>query len=324
MKRTIMKFSLVLSLAILPVASIAYASPINNNKQISIYDKTFAESGQVDLNRLSAEERTILEKRTAEIDAYELKIAAALNKRYELVQNSKQDINSTGLKSQIEKVDAEIASLEIEGEKMGLVRIKPDKEEKRAFIQSSYADDFNFDWLNFTYDTQTGLYLLDAQGQWRNSKWSEDYGCGLGCQYFKTYDVGGYDGFYLASLHRDIAIFNKKFYTIKSDSVSSIEWTAGSQDVGPRGQGWKWQDSVYVGALGSETYNSHRQLGWMYFQFTDGKPSSGTTITLKAETSHTWETTAINGFSFAPWSIGFQWTSSSNHWEKPATKNYTF
>ena len=168
---------------------------------------------------------------------------------------------------------------------MGLVKLASSKDQKEAKVStlSSYASDFNMDYLNLRYDTQTGMYLFDGQGQWQNDNWKSDISCAIsaGCAAFQTYDAGA------------------------------------------RGIGWKWQDSVYVTFGLNKIYNSWRQLGWMYFKFTDGVPT-GSTVTFKAETSHTWDNTAVNGFSFAPWSIGFQWTTGSDHWEKPGTVNKSF
>lgn len=324
---------------ILSTSVFAESAAHSKKKEISIYDEKFNTAGLVDLNLLPESERTTLQKRTKEIDAYMLKLGTAVSKYKNLidktreiesnkaVESNTESASSEQLHQQLNETISELKTIEDEGEKMGLVKLASSKDQKEAKVStlSSYASDFNMDYLNLRYDTQTGMYLFDGQGQWQNDNWKNDISCAIsaGCAAFQTYDAGGYDGFYLASLHKDITIFDKKMYTIKSNGNESIEWTHGSQDAGARGIGWKWQDSVYVTFGLNKIYNSWRQLGWMYFKFTDGVPT-GSTVTFKAETSHTWDKTAVNGFSFAPWSIGFQWTTGSDHWEKPGTVNKSF
>lgn len=332
--KKIVSFIATGGMCLLLTASVFAKSNLNHavepEKQISIYDEKYDTAGLIDIKLLPDNEREILEERTKEIDTYMLKLGKAMAKYESLLDNSKElqsnsNISSNQLNEQLSEALRELKKVDDEGEKMGLVKLSSTNEEKegKVSILSSYASDFTMDYLNLRYDSKTGMYLLDGQGQWKNKNWKDDVSCALGCSAFQTYNVGGYDGFYLASLHRDIAIFEKKFYTIKSNGTESIEWSHGSKDAGARGIGWKWQDSVYVHFGLDMTYNSMRQLGWMYFKFSDGVPT-GSTISFKAETSHTWDKASVNGFSFAPWSIGFSWSNGSQHWEQSDIRNHSF
>ncbi|TXK73192.1 hypothetical protein [Paenibacillus sp. N3.4] len=251
-----------------------------------------------------------------------MKLAKARGEQKNIEENQKSSIMSSEVTAKAKQIQSEIDGLEAESEKMGLQRLKIKVgSENQVGILSSIGGDFDFDYIDVRYDSSTGLYIFEGQGQWKNRNWYNDNGCSPLCVNYSTKNVGGEDGFALFSLHRDISIFNQRYYTLKSDFATAIEWTnTASTNVGARGYGWKWQDNIYFNPNGAE-FNSARQFGWYYFAYSDGKPSSGSVVSFKASTSHTWDTTSVSGISLAPWSIGFAWNTGSSHWEKETQIN---
>jgi len=91
--------------------------------------------------------------------------------------------------------------------------------------------------------------------------------------------VGGPDGFAI-TLNKSVTNKGVTFYTCNSNNKCQY-------------------DDAYAGNI---TYSF--------------KSSTTACVQAYSKYGHTWNSTSVNGFSIGPWSIGIQWSSSSNYWQK--------
>ncbi|HMK22447.1 MAG TPA: hypothetical protein VK466_08930 [Terriglobales bacterium] len=119
------------------------------------------------------------------------------------------------------------------------------------------------------------------------------------------HNVGGNDA-YGVSTSRGLGWINFSAGTIGAGTNRSLILT----DSGPGGAEWKGQDQ-FKGHPGNPQYT------WDYGAEVSGISSWNGCSTVQgfAKISHTWSSTDVTGFSIGVWSIGFQWNSTSNHWE---------
>lgn len=282
------------------------ASLVSAEKSKKIIYATQNSGGQVDLQSLSEAERESIQKRNDELGAFFLEKAKVLGK----LTKENGSINS---------VQAEVDNLEQKAESIGLIKVT--EFDPVVNILSSSNSDFNWDVQQFYKDSKTGRYIWEAQGQFSNKNVVSECFCS---PYYRWYDLGGDDGFGLASLHKDINIYSSGFWTLHDDLSTDDDHSSNISTINARGAGWSWQDKVYANPplIKSPTYDSYRRLGWINFTFVGGTPT-GQQISFQANTAHTWDSTSVNGISIGGGGVSFSWTSQGSQWTKATSKVVT-
>jgi hypothetical protein len=144
-------------------------------------------------------------------------------------------------------------------------------------------------------------YILYATGRYQ---WATDkpYSACTG-----PVAVGGVDGFAVAlnrsSTNRGLSFTGCNLY-------GSCAGNGYLEANSAYGGGWALQD--YAG--NALTADGPTHSGTLTYGFRLSSLSGCTQAFTKY--GHSWNSTAVNGFSIGPWSIGVQWTSSSSNWTK--------
>jgi hypothetical protein len=269
--------------------------------------------GKVDLNKLPPEERSKLEARFNEIQSLFVERAIARGKLVEAKKNGDNIL--------VNKAYDDVSALDLKAKQIGLVKLDEIKQsEGEVSIQASIRDDFIYDYKDFYWDTTTSKFVWEAQGQFDSGNdWASECNC---IPYHFTYDLGGDDGFGLSSLHKDINIYTSEMWTLDSDLSNATNRSGGQADINARGVAWEWQDDVYAGFFGAKTYDSHRRLAWMYFDFVGGTPS-GQNISFLANVAHTWDETDLSGTEVGTGGVTFTFNKATERWDKPVNGVYT-
>lgn len=118
--------------------------------------------------------------------------------------------------------------------------------------------------------------------------------------------VGGVDGF-AVTLSKSAVNLGVSFYACnlygKCGEPGYLETNS------QYGGGWAFQDYADSAIAGySNTYTAT-----LTYSF---RIKLGTCVQAFSKYAHTWNSTAVNGFSIGPWSIGVQWSSSSANWTR--------
>ncbi|ASS68378.1 MULTISPECIES: hypothetical protein [unclassified Paenibacillus] len=272
---------------------------------------TESTGGQVDLTKLPAAEKEKLEKRNDELTEFFLAQAKA--------QGKLTTAQKAGISADISSAKSEVKNIEDRAKEIGLEKVTEFNPVVAPMASSN--SDFNWDVQMFYKDTSTGNYVWEAQGQFDSGKdWASECFCS---PYYKWYNLGGDDGFGLASLHKDINIMTSGFWTLHDDLATDDDHSSNISTLNARGAGWAWQDRVYANAplIAPKEYDSHRRLGWITFSFVGGTPL-GQTISFQASTAHTWDSTSVNGISIGGGGVGFSWASQGSSWTKPTSKAF--
>ncbi|MBN3524030.1 hypothetical protein [Paenibacillus apiarius] len=256
---------------------------------------------------LSKDEEVRIEKRSEEVGNYFLAVAKA---RAKLDQISEQHLTNS---NSFLASKAELEELEKGYERLGLIRV--DKGDNSVTPLSTRAD-YEIDKLTIYYDSKVNMHVIEMAGMWQNTNFYNDAQCPAFCS--GTINVGGRDGIGLFSLHRDINVFAPKFYTLTHGTLAETDWSYRANDPkDARGAGFYFDDTVQVARVNPpkfEKYNAYRHLMWYYFNFTDGYPPSGTTISFKASVGHTWASNYVSSISVGPWSVGITFDKSYDNW----------
>lgn len=287
-----------------------------------------ASGRNIELEELPEEERKLLLERSKVVESYIWEIekahATLRELKNQLSKSSDSDIQNE-LSLKIKDAEDELIKARENTTKYGLIKLKPVKEQSKASILSS-AGNFTITENYILYDSVVGKYLHHTAGNWTNDNWKSDYFCGVCFAGWK--DLGGTNGYYLASLHEPINTYNRKFHTLLySDWSSSIDWSSSASTYSTsNGFGWEFQDRVKLEGLTllvTTDFNADRQLGWYWFDFVNGRPN-GKTISFKVDAGHSWSSTTLSGIGIGPYTFSFAWSSTSNSWNKNHTVSYTF
>lgn len=317
-------FVLIFSVAI---SSSAFAQDAQTDKKPNIVYATETTGGLVDLEKLPKEEQVKLKARFAQLE----ELFVARGKARAALSKAKESLNNV----EIQKAQAESDKLDLKASEIGLQEIKQDKLPKSevAALSSSNAD-FVWDFWRFFYDTSTSKYVWEAQGEFDSGKdYLSEFTCYKGVSNNTWYNLGGDEGFGLASLHKDVNInvLTSQAWTVNSDAVTTINRTANLDNVTARGIGWAYQDKIYCGTpspllaayapYAPTKYDAHRRFAWMYFTFVGGTPNYQ--ISFQGNTAHTWDSTDITGITLDFSGVGFTWANTGHQWSKPTAKAYT-
>lgn len=293
---------------------------IRDHENFGKYDGRF-EPGLLDLSKLPEHEALLIEKRKKEIQEYLLEIAIKSAKKEKMEQDARKGGNNTSENNQLSKeiyiLEQEIVNLRNSSKELGLIPMieKPISKKDDVSIAST-SNDVETDHIQAYYDTQTGLYIFEVHMQWKNNNYYNDYldGCGFG---ICTANLGGLDGMMIGSVHRNLTIADSQFHTVHSDEGTTTDWSSTNPNLLDMAMTWKVQDYYNYPALTG--FNHYRYLTWIYFSFSDGTPSPGQSVGMKAQLGHTWKDSSIyvSGFraSFPlGFSIEFSKTDNTNHW----------
>ncbi|MFB6723152.1 hypothetical protein ACFCV3_23430 [Kribbella sp. NPDC056345] len=143
-------------------------------------------------------------------------------------------------------------------------------------------------------------YRLYASAKY---KWTSPPAAGSTCRV----KVGGPDGFAL-TLNKSVTNTGVTFYTCNSNNKCQYDygWLETNSSYGA---GYAFQDLAGTYLTGySDAY-----AGNITYSF---KSNVSACVQAYSKYGHTWNSTSVNGFSIGPWSIGIQWSSSSNYWQK--------
>ncbi|WP_119796534.1 hypothetical protein [Paenibacillus thiaminolyticus] len=264
---------------------------------------------RVNKGNLSQEEELIVEKRSEEVGRHFLAVAKAKAKLDEMSEHF------TMQSEQVLSAQAELEEMEKGYQKLGFIKVS--QEEEQSVTPLSTKGDYALDKLTIYYDSKVGLHVIEMAGMWINTNFYNDVQCPLSCH--GTIDVGGKDGIGLFSLHRDINVISPKFYTITHGTLAETDWSyRADKEIERRGAAYSFQDTVQVARVNPPKfgqYNGYRHLMWYHFNFTDGYPRPGTTISFKVTVAHTWGRAYVNSISAGPFSIGIGIANESESWK---------
>lgn len=313
MKKSINVFLIGVLISVM-FGSSSYASTVESVS--SQYNLT---PGKVDLSLLDPELQLMLSERYKEVDEYFLLIEEKEMMYdeilYILSTNTLSVEENDILYTEASTLESEISELKNNMEKnIGLIEIEhfEDIEANEDLSIASVASDVDIT-VNLYYDQTTGQYVLSGGWEWKNRNWFSD--CGWGA-------CGGYDGFALQILNRDIAIFDETLYTYSGlrelfDRTNEME-----KEYSSYGLGMRFQDNQIARNWEYE-YDSHRGQGRIWFEFSDGTPT-GTIVSYKAGYAHTWSSTAVSSISITATGISFTFTKQENSWSNEKNGNFRF
>lgn len=288
-----------------------------------------ANGSETKSSELTLEEQRILDERSAIVREYFLEIERAKGvleqlevERQELSLLRAADLNAH--EGKILNAQDRLVDLKNSYEDFGLEKITKVKEEKKASILSSSAADWELTELDVYWDSKAKKYLAHSAGNWKNNKWKEDKKVCWDLDLCLGWsNLGGYDGYSLYSMHKDINTYNEEFWTLYYSDYTLYEDRSNTASKIPdsRGYAWRYQDRIKAVIPGYwADYDNGRQLGWYFFDFVGGKPT-GQTISFKAMYGHTWSSTSITGISYP---AGFSWVNSGNQWDDGDNAAFSF
>lgn len=289
-------------------------------------DTESRKGGNISLDKLPVKERELILERSKVVESYIMEIEKA-HANLKMLNDQLSKVDSTSdrnaLFAKIKAAEVALTNAQNNTEKYGLVKLKP-VEETNEVSPLSIQGDYQITENYIMWDSAVGKYLYHTAGNWINTNWKNDYTCYVCTTGWK--DIGGKDGYYLASLHKEINIYNPKFYTLNSsDWTITNDWSNTANTYATsNGFGWGFQDKIKLtpGPVAVD-FNADRQLGWFWFDFVGGKPT-GQTISFKVDVGHSWSNTSLNGIGLGPYSFSFSWSVNSDNWNKAALTTYTF
>lgn len=274
---------------------------------------------------LTEKEQQLLNERSNVVREYFLKVEqkkAEIDKIESVKRNPENILHPLEMQRLEEEINSarfELEVLEASYADYGLEKISEVKKDEVSILVSS-ATDYDITEIQLFYDTLVSKYILHSAGNFTTDAWKED----VTTIFYGWSNLGGYEGYSLYSLHKDINTYNQEFHTLYYDDPTiSINWTnSASKYPDSRGYAWKYQDQIYSTFFtGSVTdYNNWRQLGWYYFDFVSGVPT-GQTISFSASFGHTWSSTTINSISYP---AGFGWSTTNHKWNDGKSAAFSF
>lgn len=120
-------------------------------------------------------------------------------------------------------------------------------------------------------------------------------------------NVGGPDGFALSLSRR---VVNKGVSFVTCNAASKCDKDYGWLETnGSAGAGYAFRDK----ATSRLSFGGPAFKGTITYSF---RASLSKCTQVFSTYAHSWDKTSVNGFSIGPWSIGVQWSSSSDQWKK--------
>ncbi|GAA0378161.1 hypothetical protein [Bacillus horti] len=295
----------------------------SNNSYASTVDSISSQynltAGKVDLSLLDPELQLMLSERYKEVDDYFLLIeekemmydeilSTLSTNKLNMEENHMLYIEASTLKSEILDLKNNME------ENIGLIEIEHfgDIGSNEDLSIASVSSDVDIT-VNLYYDQTTGQYVLSGGWEWKNRNWFSD--CGWGA-------CGGYNGFALQILNRDIAIFDETLYTYSGLREQFVRTNTMEKEYSSYGLGMRFQDNQIVRNWEYE-YDSHRGQGRIWFEFSDGTPT-GTIVSYKAGYAHTWNSTEVSSITISATGISFSFSTTENRWSDERNGNFRF